>query len=142
MDIAMNAQQIRKLREARAWSQEHLAEAAGLSLRTIQRVEAEGKASPETRLALAAALEVSVTELSAPEAGAPAATAEVTPSGWRMSWQHYRLLRVVLILSALLALDLYQNAALTWSRWPLLGALLLIGLRTLRRHYVAPRPPR
>ena len=57
MDIAMNAQHIRKLREARAWSQEHLADAAGLSLRTIQRVEAEGKASAETRLALAAALE-------------------------------------------------------------------------------------
>ena len=30
---------VRKLRESKAWSQDHLAEAAGLSVRTIQRVE-------------------------------------------------------------------------------------------------------
>jgi predicted transcriptional regulator len=46
---------VRKLREERAWSQEHLASVSGVSLRTIQRVEAEGTASLETRMALAAA---------------------------------------------------------------------------------------
>ena len=65
MDTAMavSREKIKALREARAWSQAHLAEAASLSLRTVQRVEAEGTASAETRLAIAAALDVSVDEL-------------------------------------------------------------------------------
>lgn len=49
---------VRKLREQRAWSQEHLATVAGVSLRTIQRVEAEGGASLDTRMALASAFNV------------------------------------------------------------------------------------
>ena len=61
--MKIDAAQVRQLREARAWSQDHLARAAGLSLRTVQRVEAEGAAALETRLALAAALEVSVADL-------------------------------------------------------------------------------
>ena len=62
-EMKLNSQTIKRLREQRSWSQEHLASAAGLSLRTIQRVEAEGKGSPETRLALGAALQVDVSKL-------------------------------------------------------------------------------
>jgi len=65
--MTVSREKIRALREARAWSQAHLAEAAGLSLRTIQRVEAEGTASAETRLAIAAALNVPVETLSGQE---------------------------------------------------------------------------
>lgn len=54
---------VRALREEKSWSQEHLARASGLSERTIQRVEVEGLGSAETRLALAAALGVPVSEL-------------------------------------------------------------------------------
>lgn len=54
---------IRDLREARAWTQAHLAEAAGLSLRTVQRLESVHSCSHETLLALAAALEVDVRNL-------------------------------------------------------------------------------
>ena len=63
--MAISGEIIKALREAKAWSQPHLAEAAGLSLRTVQRVEAEGTASAETRLAIAAALSVSVDALNA-----------------------------------------------------------------------------
>lgn len=49
---------VKKLREARAWSQDHLAQVSGLSLRTIQRVEGEGTASAETRMAIAAAFDI------------------------------------------------------------------------------------
>ena len=65
MDVQMkiNGEVVRSLREQKAWSQEHLAEAAGLSARTVQRVEAEGVGSSETRLALAAALGVPVSRL-------------------------------------------------------------------------------
>jgi transcriptional regulator with XRE-family HTH domain len=73
--MAISGKKIRALRDARAWSQAHLAEAASLSLRTVQRVEAEGTASAETRLAIAAALGVSVAELNAPAPVAEAAPA-------------------------------------------------------------------
>lgn len=46
---------VRKHRETKAWSQDHLAQISGVSLRTIQRVEAEGMASIETRMAIASA---------------------------------------------------------------------------------------
>lgn len=58
MDMKLNAERIRTLREQRAWSQEHLATVAGLSARTLQRIEGGSAASPETCLALATALEV------------------------------------------------------------------------------------
>jgi transcriptional regulator with XRE-family HTH domain len=54
---------IRALREAKCWTQAHLAGAAGLSLRTVQRLETDHSASRETLLALAAVLEIDVQEL-------------------------------------------------------------------------------
>ena len=61
--MKINGEAVRALREQKSWSQEHLANAAGLSVRTVQRVEMENVASAETRLALAAALDVPVTVL-------------------------------------------------------------------------------
>lgn len=61
--MKINGDLVRALREEKSWSQEHLARASGLSERTIQRVEVDGLSSPETRLALAAALGVPVSEL-------------------------------------------------------------------------------
>lgn len=58
MDMAINSRLVRELRAKANWSQEDLAAASGLSLRTIQRVENEGAAALETRKALAAAFEV------------------------------------------------------------------------------------
>ena len=60
MDMQWDASQIRTERERRAWSQEHLAEVSGLSVRTVQRVETSGAASFDTARALAAVLETSV----------------------------------------------------------------------------------
>jgi transcriptional regulator with XRE-family HTH domain len=54
---------VRKIRRERAWSQEQLASVAGLSLRTIQRVEADGSGSLETNMALASAFGVPTIEL-------------------------------------------------------------------------------
>ena len=54
---------VKKLRAERSWSQEQLAEMSGLSLRTIQRVEAGNKASLETLKSLAAVFETDVSKL-------------------------------------------------------------------------------
>jgi transcriptional regulator with XRE-family HTH domain len=49
---------VRSAREDKGWSQEHLAAASGVSLRTVQRAEAGSRVSPENTLALCAALEI------------------------------------------------------------------------------------
>lgn len=60
----VNQELIKKLRSGKFWSQEQLAFIAGISLRTIQRIESEGKCSLESKKAIAAAFEVDVAELS------------------------------------------------------------------------------
>ncbi|WP_207393320.1 helix-turn-helix transcriptional regulator [Duganella aceris] len=67
-DMKINSSTVKRLRAERAWSQEQLAEIADVSLRTIQRVEAEGGASRETRMAIAAAFGINVGELNLPDA--------------------------------------------------------------------------
>jgi transcriptional regulator with XRE-family HTH domain len=59
----MLADRLKAMREAKSWSQGHLADAARLNIRTVQRIEAGDPASRETLLSLAAALDVRVSEL-------------------------------------------------------------------------------
>jgi len=66
VDMKIDAKRIRSERERRAWSQAHLAEVAGLSLRTVQRIERSGAASFETAKALAAVFEMDVAALMPP----------------------------------------------------------------------------
>jgi transcriptional regulator with XRE-family HTH domain len=74
MDVQVDRELIRSEREKRAWSQEHLAAAAGIGARTIQRIEATGIASYESVRAISAALEISVSELRADGASRPQLT--------------------------------------------------------------------
>ena len=77
--MKINGEAVRALREQKSWSQEHLANASGLSVRTVQRVEMENVASAETRLALAAALDVPVSVLMP----APPSTNAPVVANWR-----------------------------------------------------------
>ena len=54
---------MKKLRQSKNWTQQHLAEVCGLSMRTIQRVENDGVASHETVSAYAAIFEVEAAKL-------------------------------------------------------------------------------
>ncbi len=53
---------IKNLRERRAWSQDQLAEVAGVSVRTVQRIEKGDEPSLETLKSLASAFEIDVAE--------------------------------------------------------------------------------
>lgn len=75
----LDSAEIRRLRERRAWSQERLAEIAGLSVRTVQRIERGESASLESRLALASAFDLTPANLGDPQT-VPAPRASMTRS--------------------------------------------------------------
>ena len=54
---------IAQARTRQGWTQEHLASVAGVSTRTIQRVEATGIASADTAQALCAVLDLNFAEI-------------------------------------------------------------------------------
>jgi DNA-binding XRE family transcriptional regulator len=61
--MELNKQKLRHERESRAWTQSHLAEVADISLRTIQRIEKSGFASPESTQAICSAFEIKVDDI-------------------------------------------------------------------------------
>ena len=63
MAFIADTEKIKRWRQERQWSQEHLAHLAGIGLRTLQRVENGEPASSETLRALAAAYDVDVMAL-------------------------------------------------------------------------------
>jgi transcriptional regulator with XRE-family HTH domain len=65
--MKVNAEWIVKLRKERSWTQDELAIASGLNLRTIQRVEKNASASLQTKKALAAALDIDTRDLDSEE---------------------------------------------------------------------------
>jgi transcriptional regulator with XRE-family HTH domain len=65
--MRINAQLVVALRKKKSWSQEELATASGLNLRTIQRIESGGAASLQSRKALAAAFDLDVSALETKE---------------------------------------------------------------------------
>ncbi|MEM5516482.1 helix-turn-helix transcriptional regulator [Henriciella sp. AS95] len=63
MSFKADSAKIKRWREERHWSQEHLAELAGVGVRTVQRIETGEPASQESLKALAAAFNVDVMAL-------------------------------------------------------------------------------
>lgn len=63
MEVKIDHELLRHKREGRAWTQTQLAEVAGLSMRTVQRIERNGVASKESAMALAGALDVALSDL-------------------------------------------------------------------------------
>ncbi|MBM7413198.1 transcriptional regulator with XRE-family HTH domain [Clavibacter michiganensis] len=59
----MNETRVADLRRERGWTQDRLAEASGITVRTVQRLEAGNDASLETLSLVAKALEVPVRDL-------------------------------------------------------------------------------
>lgn len=61
--MKIDSQKIRALRNKQGWSQEQLATASGLGLRTMQRIEAQGSISTESKVCLAATFNIELSEL-------------------------------------------------------------------------------
>ncbi|GGF83745.1 hypothetical protein GCM10007301_49700 [Azorhizobium oxalatiphilum] len=69
MSIRINRSRLKSERLGRGWSQAHLADASGVSLRTVQRLEGSGRAAAPSMMALAAALALPFDALAAPTGG-------------------------------------------------------------------------
>lgn len=65
--MKINTNKVIEKRKSKAWSQQHLAQVSGLSLRTIQRVEKNGSGSLETVKSLASCFELDVQTLFEPD---------------------------------------------------------------------------
>lgn len=63
MDMQLSINKLKQQRELRAWTQSHLAEVADISLRTIQRIEKSGSASPESVKAICSAYAITVDDI-------------------------------------------------------------------------------
>ncbi len=61
--MIINVDVVLSVRKQKAWSQEELAIASGLNLRTIQRIESEAAASLQSKKALASALDLDIHDL-------------------------------------------------------------------------------
>ena len=61
--MKINVDVVLSARKQKSWSQEELAIASGLNLRTIQRIESEASASLQSKKALASALDLDVHDL-------------------------------------------------------------------------------
>lgn len=59
----IDPQKLKQIRHSKGWTQQHMADASELSLRTIQRLEKTGNIAAESLQALCAVLEVSPTDL-------------------------------------------------------------------------------
>lgn len=65
--MEVNALTIKNLRSERSWTQQHLADACGISLRTVQRVERYGNASNETVMSMVAVFEIEQNHIVVPD---------------------------------------------------------------------------
>lgn len=131
---------VRRLRTERGWSQEQLAIASGLSLRTVQRIEAEGIASMGTAVSLAATYGVQLIELQEdllPSAGWK------TPAGYTLLLLGLAVITVAIISESgrLPGLPLSDGFAAINILAAIVGALLvvpaLVGIFGQRRYMAA-----
>jgi transcriptional regulator with XRE-family HTH domain len=119
---------IQKLRLKRGWSQQQLAQASGLSVRTIQRIETGHPASIESLKSLAAVFEIDFSTLN-PEQIMTASTDTATEKQEEEAFRYVRKLRrfyihlyqYVIVVAALFAINLIALPHRIWAVWVMIG---------------------
>jgi transcriptional regulator with XRE-family HTH domain len=130
---------IQKLRLKRGWSQQQLADASGLNVRTIQRIEAGHPASTESLKSLGAVFEVDFSTLSQEPPMTPT-TDVLLEKQEEEAFRYVRnlrgfylhLLRYVIVVAALLAVNLIVSPHRLWVFWVMGGWGLGIALHAFR----------
>lgn len=99
-NLFISTNKLKTLRNEKNWSQEVLAKATGLSVRTIQRIESDGKASDESTLAIASVFNLSPQALKA------------TPDEVDINWTRNNIMKNIL---ALLIIASVIGTLVTWA---------------------------
>ena len=123
-DMKLDHQKLKRWREERCWSQDHLAATSGLSLRTIQRLERGESVSRDSARALAAAYGVSADALIVdPEAQANALADQRRQHIMAQARLAFliHLLSYIGVMGLLLAIDLAGTPGRLWTTWPGIG---------------------
>jgi len=133
---------VQKLRLKHGWSQQQLADASGLSVRTVQRIEAGEPASTESLKSLAAVFEVDFSTLN-PEPAMNTTSLNPTEQQEKDAFDHVRklrgfylhLMKYVIVCLGLLLINLMSSPHTLWVVWVALGwglGLLLHAFRVFR----------
>ncbi len=130
---------IQKLRLKHGWSQQQLADASGLSVRTIQRIEAGQPASTETLKSIAAVFEIDFSTLSAEETVTTTAAsmaerqeAEAFDHVRKLRGFYFHLMQYVVIVLGLLVLNLIVSPRQMWVYWVMGGWGIGIAMHAFR----------
>lgn len=133
---------IQELRRNHGWTQEQLAEHAGLSVRTIQRIERGDPATLETLKCLAAVFETSVSQLIQEQKMANSKTDGETAftehlereamdhvSNLKAFYMH--LIVFLVVLPCLFAFNLWVTPETIWIGWAAVPWALALGLHAI-----------
>lgn len=133
---------VQKLRLKLGWSQQQLAEASGLSVRTIQRIEAGYPASTESLKSLAAVFEVDFSTLNPEQAMNPTTNnlseqqeAEAFKFVRKLRNFYLHAFRYAIVTLVLVAINLIVTPQRMWAFWVMGGwglGLLLHASRVFR----------
>jgi transcriptional regulator with XRE-family HTH domain len=119
---------VQKLRLKHGWSQQQLAEASGLSVRTVQRIEAGFPASTESLKSLAAVFEVDFSTLNPEQNMSPTAN-NVFEQQEEEAFKYVRnlrrfythVLKYIVVSLVLLAVNVYFTPQHLWVLWVMGG---------------------
>ncbi|MGQ8705739.1 helix-turn-helix domain-containing protein [Serratia sp. TSA_198.1] len=132
----MQTYRIRQLRLEKGWSQEQLATIAGLSTRTVQRIENGEQGSLETLTAIAAALGLQVNDLSQPQPAQPDNDSQSEQAIRRQVEAEGKLLRMAVRFAIiglfLFAVNWFTHPHYLWSLWAIGGMSLAVMMRAVR----------
>jgi transcriptional regulator with XRE-family HTH domain len=136
LERAMQTYRIRQLRLEKGWSQEQLASIAGLSTRTVQRLENGEQASLETLTAIAAALELQIGDLNQPPQQENNDSSQAEQAIRRQVEEEGRLLRMIVrfafIAVLLFAINWFTHPQYLWSLWAMAGMSIAVIMRATR----------
>lgn len=118
MKINLDSDKLRLLRKERFWSQEQVAEMAGISPRTIQRIENGSRASQDSAAALANIYDVTIKDLVVDEDKyEPQARKSKEMFGLELSFRVH-LISFLMGAGSMLLINLLTNPADWWSLTP------------------------
>ena len=120
---------VRKLRLERGFSQEQLASMAGVSVRTLQRIERGANPSAETLKCLAAVLDTDFSTLRKDQDMTSAADIQDLPEDEQDAMEYVRDIRgfyihavqYVVVIAGLAAINLFTSPGYLWFLWAALG---------------------